>query len=162
MYNANTNTLILYSTYDSVFTFSLQTTTLALIIVTSALHLFFLTRKEHMDFKHALSQGAGSAVAFCMSISVIWPVGALLSYHMRVSAFFDTFLTVFFPAYQKRKETRRRISVVMHVPILNPLILEFSPSCIPKHLNHFLYLYGDNVLTFIPDLFASNSSCSLI
>ncbi|KAF8197549.1 DHHC palmitoyltransferase-domain-containing protein [Pholiota molesta] len=60
------------------------TTTLVLIIVTSALHLFFLTRREHVEFKHALGQGAGSAVAFCMSISVIWPVGALLSYHMRI------------------------------------------------------------------------------
>jgi hypothetical protein len=125
MYDANTNMLILYSIYDSIVTFSLQTTTLVLIIVTSALHLFFLTRREHVEFKHALGQGAGSAVAFCMSISVIWPVGALLSYHMRVSAFFETFLTVFFPAYQKRKETRRPISVVS-----KPTYSGISPSCI--------------------------------
>ncbi|KAF9484628.1 hypothetical protein BDN70DRAFT_797321 [Pholiota conissans] len=60
------------------------TITLILIIVTSALHLYLLTRREHVDFRHALNKGAGSAVVFCMSISVIWPVGALLSYHMRL------------------------------------------------------------------------------
>ncbi|EDR14204.1 uncharacterized protein LACBIDRAFT_292186 [Laccaria bicolor S238N-H82] len=60
------------------------TTTLILIICTSALHLFFLTKREHIDFKHALRRGAGSAVAFCLAIAVIWPVGALLTYHMRL------------------------------------------------------------------------------
>ncbi|KAJ7709759.1 DHHC palmitoyltransferase-domain-containing protein [Mycena rosella] len=60
------------------------TTTLILVICTSALHLFFLTRREGLDFKHALRRGAGSAVVFCLSIAVIWPVAALLAYHMRL------------------------------------------------------------------------------
>lgn len=64
-----------------------QTLTLILIICTSALHLFFLTREDDLDFKHALQRGAGSAVAFCLSILVIWPVAALLVYLMRVSIF---------------------------------------------------------------------------
>jgi len=55
------------------------------VIVTSALHLSLLTREDRIDFKHALGKGAGSATAFCLSIMVIWPVGALLMYHVRVS-----------------------------------------------------------------------------
>ncbi|KAJ6623462.1 DHHC palmitoyltransferase-domain-containing protein [Mycena sp. CBHHK59/15] len=60
------------------------TTTLVLTIVTSALHLYLLTRKEGLNIKHALHRGAGSAVVFCLSIAVIWPVAALLTYHMRL------------------------------------------------------------------------------
>ena len=54
------------------------------IIVTCALHLYFLTVRHNIGFHKALDQGAGSAVAFSMSIIVIWPVFALLSYHLRV------------------------------------------------------------------------------
>ena len=68
-----------------LFSSAVQTTTLILIICTSALHLYLLTRREEINFRHALGKGAGSAVAFCMSICVIWPVAALMSYHMRVS-----------------------------------------------------------------------------
>ncbi|KAF9448023.1 hypothetical protein P691DRAFT_670293 [Macrolepiota fuliginosa MF-IS2] len=60
------------------------TLTLILIICTSALHLYLLTIRENLDFRHALARGAGSAVAFCLSILIIWPVAALLSYHMRL------------------------------------------------------------------------------
>ncbi|KAJ7510016.1 DHHC palmitoyltransferase-domain-containing protein [Mycena galericulata] len=60
------------------------TTTLVLVIVTAALHLYLLTRWEGLDFKGALRHGAGSAVAFCLAIAVIWPVAALMSYHMRL------------------------------------------------------------------------------
>ncbi|PPQ91424.1 hypothetical protein CVT25_014312 [Psilocybe cyanescens] len=61
------------------------TTTLIMIICTSALHLYLVTRKEHTNFRHALSgPGIGSAVVFSLSICVIWPVAALLSYHMRL------------------------------------------------------------------------------
>ncbi|KAJ7273269.1 hypothetical protein C8J57DRAFT_1317350 [Mycena rebaudengoi] len=60
------------------------TTTLVLVICTSALHLVFLSHRESLDAKHALARGAGSAVVFCLSIAVIWPVGALLTYHMRL------------------------------------------------------------------------------
>jgi len=72
--------IYLYSFFSAM-----QTTTLILIICTSALHLYLLTRREEIGFRHALRKGAGSAVAFCMSICVIWPVAALMSYHMRVS-----------------------------------------------------------------------------
>ncbi|EIN07178.1 zf-DHHC-domain-containing protein [Punctularia strigosozonata HHB-11173 SS5] len=71
--------------YTTFFTFlSSATTTLALVIVTSALHLWWLTRRDHVNFQHALREGAGSAVAFCLSIVVIWPVTALLIYHLRL------------------------------------------------------------------------------
>ncbi|GLB34700.1 putative DHHC palmitoyltransferase family protein [Lyophyllum shimeji] len=63
------------------------TTTLILIIITAALHLWLLTRlPPHRNFRHALSEhrGVGSAVAFCLSVAVIWPVGALLAYHARL------------------------------------------------------------------------------
>ncbi|KDQ07259.1 hypothetical protein BOTBODRAFT_180857 [Botryobasidium botryosum FD-172 SS1] len=58
--------------------------TLCLIIVTSALHLYLLTHTRGLDFKHALAQAPGSAVVFCMSILVVWPVLALMSYHVRL------------------------------------------------------------------------------
>jgi hypothetical protein len=45
--------------------------------------------KRVKGFGHALGKGAGSAVAFCLAATVIWPVGALLAYHMRVSDLFS-------------------------------------------------------------------------
>ncbi|KAG6832043.1 hypothetical protein H0H92_005465 [Tricholoma furcatifolium] len=38
------------------------------------------------NFRHALRdhKAIGSAVAFCLSIIVIWPVSALLAYHARL------------------------------------------------------------------------------
>ncbi|KAF8163605.1 DHHC palmitoyltransferase-domain-containing protein [Crassisporium funariophilum] len=71
------------------------TTTLILIIITSALHLVLLTRREHIPFRLALRRGVGSAVVFCLAIAVVWPVAALLSYHMRVSFFVFPFLFFF-------------------------------------------------------------------
>ena len=64
-----------------------QVMTLILVICTTALHLVLLSHKAHMSFRHAIatSQGVGSAIAFCLSIILIWPVSALLSYHLRVS-----------------------------------------------------------------------------
>src|SRR5436853_6084341 len=78
--------------------FFVQTLTLVLIICTSALHLYLLTKQSGVGFRQALGKGAGSAVAFCMSICVIWPVAALMSYHMRVSGMisFLIFLFLFF------------------------------------------------------------------
>ncbi|KAF8660617.1 hypothetical protein AX16_001596 [Volvariella volvacea WC 439] len=63
---------------------SSATTTLILVICTAALHLWFLTQRENINFRTALGRGWGSAVVFCLSIVVIWPVAALLSYHMRL------------------------------------------------------------------------------
>jgi hypothetical protein len=65
-----------------------KTTTAILIIVTSALHIFFLTRQENTSFRRVLDKSVGSAVVFCLSIAVIWPIAALLTYHMRVCPFF--------------------------------------------------------------------------
>ncbi|KAG6852946.1 hypothetical protein C0991_007956 [Blastosporella zonata] len=66
-------------------------TTLVLIIITCALHLWLLTTipnasGQSPNFRHALSdrKGIGSAVAFCLSIAIIWPVAALLAYHARL------------------------------------------------------------------------------
>ncbi|KAI0636700.1 DHHC palmitoyltransferase-domain-containing protein [Trametes polyzona] len=73
--------------YTTFFTFLFSAVlTLILVICTTAIHLYLLTRKYHLSFRHALatSQGVGSAVAFCISIIVIWPVLALLSYHTRL------------------------------------------------------------------------------
>lgn len=58
--------------------------TLALIICTSAVHLYLLTVRDNLSFRQALKQGVGSAIVFCLSILVIWPVSALLLYHMRL------------------------------------------------------------------------------
>ncbi|KAI0306624.1 DHHC palmitoyltransferase-domain-containing protein [Multifurca ochricompacta] len=62
----------------------MATLTLCLVVATSALHLSLLVREDHVDFNRALDKGAGSAIAFCLSITVIWPVGALLMYHVRL------------------------------------------------------------------------------
>ena len=57
------------------------------MIVTSALHLHFTTINEQLTFRETLSnpEGIVTAIAFGLSVCVIWPVAALLSYHMRVS-----------------------------------------------------------------------------
>ncbi|KAH9048147.1 DHHC palmitoyltransferase-domain-containing protein [Lactarius hengduanensis] len=71
--------------YTHFFALILVTTlTLCLVIVTSALHVSILTREDQIDLGHALGKGAGSATAFCLAITVIWPVGALLLYHVRL------------------------------------------------------------------------------
>ncbi|KAI0707632.1 DHHC palmitoyltransferase-domain-containing protein [Earliella scabrosa] len=74
--------------YTAFFTFlSSAVITLVLVICTTALHLHLLAHKPDMNFRRAIAspQGIGSAVAFSLSIVVIWPVTALLSYHLRVS-----------------------------------------------------------------------------
>ncbi|KAI0672945.1 DHHC palmitoyltransferase-domain-containing protein [Trametes maxima] len=73
--------------YTAFFTFLFSAVmTLILVICTTAIHLYLLTRKYHLSFHRAIatSQGAGSAAAFCISIIVLWPVLALLSYHLRL------------------------------------------------------------------------------
>ncbi|KAG6877012.1 hypothetical protein C0993_011073 [Termitomyces sp. T159_Od127] len=78
--------------YTSFFALLCATTiTLILIVITTAIHLWLLTTTPNrsgqtLDFRHALGdrKGVGSAVAFCLSMLVIWPVGALLTYHARL------------------------------------------------------------------------------
>ncbi|KZT35075.1 hypothetical protein SISSUDRAFT_1051964 [Sistotremastrum suecicum HHB10207 ss-3] len=61
--------------------------TLVMVIITSALHIHFLVSDDGFDFDQALRHGAGSAVGFCLGIVVIWPVLALMSYHVRLLLF---------------------------------------------------------------------------
>ncbi|KAF8891277.1 DHHC palmitoyltransferase-domain-containing protein [Infundibulicybe gibba] len=81
--------------YTSFFVLLMSATTaLILIIITTALHLYFITNPKAlhgdgdedngMNLRHALSTAPGSAIGFSLSILVIWPVAALLSYHMRL------------------------------------------------------------------------------
>ncbi|KAE9409477.1 zf-DHHC-domain-containing protein [Gymnopus androsaceus JB14] len=80
--------------YTTFFVLLLTATiTLLLILATSVVHVYLLTRRGNpgtntgpISFKQAISttQGAGSAAVFCLSVSVIWPVSALLSYHIRI------------------------------------------------------------------------------
>ncbi|ESK89841.1 isoform h [Moniliophthora roreri MCA 2997] len=73
--------------YTTFFVLLLSATlALILIICTTALHLYLLTRRENMSFRQAIArgEGAGSAAAFALSIVVIWPVSALTSYHVRL------------------------------------------------------------------------------
>lgn len=87
--------------YTTFFVLLLSATlALFLMVITAALHLYWLSQAESAAgtgrkhvFEHALRHGAGSAVVFCLGIIVIWPVGALLSYHMRVGAFCSSFIT---------------------------------------------------------------------
>lgn len=59
------------------------------MIVTSALHIYLLTTREHLNFRRALVHGLGSTIAFCLALLVFWPVAALLSYHLRVCSYFQ-------------------------------------------------------------------------
>ncbi|KAF8590092.1 zf-DHHC-domain-containing protein, partial [Ramaria rubella] len=71
--------------YTSFITFLVAASlTLALVIVTAALHLFILTRRNHISFRTALSTAPGSAVVFSLGIVVIWPLLALMGYHVRL------------------------------------------------------------------------------
>ena len=55
-----------------------------MVIVSSAIHLWLLAQRNTWSFAHALREGAGSAVCFSLAIILIWPVGALFSYHVRL------------------------------------------------------------------------------
>ncbi|KAL1693316.1 DHHC palmitoyltransferase-domain-containing protein [Schizophyllum commune] len=58
--------------------------TLIFVIITAALHLYYLVRDEETNLRHAVSEGWGSAVVFCLGLGVFMPVVALLSYHVRL------------------------------------------------------------------------------
>ncbi|KAH9930724.1 DHHC palmitoyltransferase-domain-containing protein [Fomitopsis serialis] len=74
--------------YTTFFTFlTSAVATLILVICSTAIHLYLLTRSPYrLSFREALQtpDGAGSAAAFVMSLLVIWPVMALLLYHSRI------------------------------------------------------------------------------
>jgi hypothetical protein len=79
--------LVLRNSKASLMSPSPQTLNLIFVIVTSALHIFFITQREHVSFRGAIMKGVGSAVVFCLAVAVIWPVAALLTYHLRVREF---------------------------------------------------------------------------
>jgi palmitoyltransferase ZDHHC9/14/18 len=80
-----------------------QVLTLCLVICTSALHLYLLTRRDGINFLSALRKGPGSGVAFLLAIVVIWPVTALLVYHMRVSCkLFIPYVVIHSPEHMKQ------------------------------------------------------------
>ncbi|KLO18546.1 hypothetical protein SCHPADRAFT_819513 [Schizopora paradoxa] len=58
--------------------------TLILVICTSALHLVIQAHRDNISATASIRKGAGSAVVFVMSSIVIWPVGGLLGYHIRL------------------------------------------------------------------------------
>ena len=62
---------------------SLQVLTLILYAVTSAVNIGISAHRQ-ASFRKALRENIGAAVAFCMALIVIWPILALLTYHMRV------------------------------------------------------------------------------
>jgi len=81
------NNCVGHRNYTAFFTFLFSAaTTVILVICTTALHLYLLTSKYHLSFRSGLStpQGTGSAIAFSLSILVVWPVLALLVYHLRL------------------------------------------------------------------------------
>lgn len=49
------------------------------------LHLLIQAHEDNISAGASLRKGAGSAVVFAVSALMIWPVGSLLGYHMRVS-----------------------------------------------------------------------------
>jgi palmitoyltransferase ZDHHC9/14/18 len=63
-----------------------KTLTLVFVIITTALHLYYLTTSSESSFRHTLSETPVSVLCFCLSIVLIWPVTALFSYHVRLIA----------------------------------------------------------------------------
>ncbi|CAE6420972.1 unnamed protein product [Rhizoctonia solani] len=60
-----------------------------LMVITAAMHIYLQTTPEHgsKSFRDALgASGIGSAVVFVVCAAVIWPVGTLLGYHIRLLA----------------------------------------------------------------------------
>lgn len=60
-----------------------------LMVVTSALHIYLQTLPSHgsKNFREALDgTGIGSGVVFVVCAAVVWPVGTLLGYHIRLLA----------------------------------------------------------------------------
>ncbi|GJJ12583.1 hypothetical protein Clacol_006826 [Clathrus columnatus] len=101
--------------YTSFITFIvIANLTLALVIVTSALHLFNITRQDHVSFGRALHTTAGSAVVFALGIVVIWPLLSLLGYHIRLLLLNITTIE------QLRNKYERQISEGPPQPMYNP------------------------------------------
>ncbi|KZV63448.1 zf-DHHC-domain-containing protein [Peniophora sp. CONT] len=71
-----------YTTFFALITSG--TLTLIMVIVSSAIHLYLLAQRNSWSFAHALRTGAGSAVCFSLAIILIFPVSALLFYHVRL------------------------------------------------------------------------------
>ncbi|KII88300.1 hypothetical protein PLICRDRAFT_41461 [Plicaturopsis crispa FD-325 SS-3] len=71
--------------YTSFFVFLTSAVlTLALVIVTSALQVAIIAIRDQRGAKAAFARSPASVLAFCLAGLVVWPVTALLVYHMRL------------------------------------------------------------------------------
>ncbi|KIY43435.1 zf-DHHC-domain-containing protein [Fistulina hepatica ATCC 64428] len=64
--------------------FALLVMELLLVIVTSALHIYFVAKTEGVDFREALHRAWGSTLNFCLSLVVLFPVSLLFGYHIQL------------------------------------------------------------------------------
>lgn len=67
-----------------LFVWVFQTLAIIYLVVFSALHYSILCSREGISFKQALAMSPESAVSFAIGVVVVWPVMALLGYHLRV------------------------------------------------------------------------------
>ncbi|KAF8521569.1 DHHC palmitoyltransferase-domain-containing protein [Hysterangium stoloniferum] len=71
--------------YTSFITFIVVASiTLALVIITSAIHLADVTRQTHISFGGALRAAPGSVVVFILGNLIIWPLMSLLAFHVKL------------------------------------------------------------------------------
>ncbi|KAF8320108.1 hypothetical protein DL93DRAFT_1940535 [Clavulina sp. PMI_390] len=71
--------------YTHFFTFLISVSlTDIYVIITSALHIYLYSSRNHLSFAHTLSHTIGSAVCFVLSTAMIWPILTLLGYHCRL------------------------------------------------------------------------------
>ncbi len=61
-----------------------QTLAAIYTVVFSALHFSILCSREKISFRQALSRSPASAVSFALGVILVFPVMALLGYHLRV------------------------------------------------------------------------------
>ena len=55
-------------------------------VVFSAIHYRIITSRRNISFGAALRDSPGSAVSFAIGVVFVWPVMALLAYHLRASS----------------------------------------------------------------------------
>ncbi len=61
-----------------------QTLATIYTVVFAALHYAILCSREGISFRQALARSPESAVSFAIGVVVVWPMMALLGYHLRV------------------------------------------------------------------------------
>jgi hypothetical protein len=63
----------------------MQTLAIIYTVVFSALHFSIMCSRENISFRESLKRSPESAVSFGIGVLVVWPVMALMGYHLRVS-----------------------------------------------------------------------------